>query len=403
MHFRQAPGGAGQPQAAAAEGKHLPKSGGSGWRKQDDAVLRAEELGREGQALAVGKSEALIALKRAAPLIGLKPAQVLLMDTLCAFSQAQDWEDGQSPIVWPSNALLTDRTGLSLSALRRHLRKLCEAGVLSFRDSPNGKRWGRRHADGQIADAYGFDLSPLAARARELARLHADHEAERHAASRLRRQITVLRRTIAERIALLSDAAGQDQRMKLEQLEAESNRPGTLDQLTRKAEALARQLAQLDAELAPKGTGNDTHIEDTINSQESKSTGEVIEQPLSPPASRHTSHRHTCRAEDLHRAFPAFAAWGGPATATSDWVTLAGLCRSLATLTGLADRQWTELKQQIGDVDAVKAMCLLLEKTAQGQIHSPSAYLHGMIRKAKTGDLHLDRSIRGHLRRAQAA
>ncbi|PTQ63004.1 replication protein C-like, partial [Celeribacter persicus] len=67
----------------------------------------------------------------------------MLLDTLGAFTQAQDWEEGQRPIVWASNAYLMEQTGVSLSALKRHARRLAEIGVISFQDSPNGKRWGR--------------------------------------------------------------------------------------------------------------------------------------------------------------------------------------------------------------------------------------------------------------------
>ena len=74
--------------------------------------------------------------------------------------------------------------------------RLVELGVISFQDSPNGKRWGRRDADGRIVEAYGFDLSPLSARVEEFEELHAELQAERELCQRLKRQITVARRMI---------------------------------------------------------------------------------------------------------------------------------------------------------------------------------------------------------------
>lgn len=100
--------------------------------------------------------------------------RMLVLDTLGAFTQAQDWEEGQRPIVWASNSYLMEQTGFSLSALKRHSRRLAEIGVIAFKDSPNGKRWGHRDADGRIIEAYGFDLSPLSARAEEFEQLHVD-------------------------------------------------------------------------------------------------------------------------------------------------------------------------------------------------------------------------------------
>ncbi len=51
-----------------------------------------------------------------------------------------------------------EQTGFSLSALKRHARRLAEAGVIAFQDSPNGKRWGRRDVDPQVR--YHFYQCP---------------------------------------------------------------------------------------------------------------------------------------------------------------------------------------------------------------------------------------------------
>ena len=139
----------------------------TGWRKPTPGLGVAEQLAQAGERVAVPKSTAFVAIKRVGAHIGLKAGDLLLLDTLGAFTQTQDWEEGRRPIVWASNAYLMEQTGFSLSALKRHARRLAEIGVISFRDSPNGKRWGRRDANGRIVEAYGFDLSPLSARVEE--------------------------------------------------------------------------------------------------------------------------------------------------------------------------------------------------------------------------------------------
>jgi hypothetical protein len=48
---------------------------------------------------------------------------------------------------------------------------VCSFILITMRDSPNGKRYGRRDARGNIVEAYGFDLSPIAARHAELVRM----------------------------------------------------------------------------------------------------------------------------------------------------------------------------------------------------------------------------------------
>ena len=179
----------------------------TGWRKPTPGLGVAEQLAQAGERVAIPKTRAFVALKRVGAHIGLKAGDMMLLDTLGAFTQAQDWEEGQRPIVWASNAYLMEQTGFSLSALKRHARRLAEIGVISFQDSPNGKRWGRRDAEGRIVEAYGFDLSPLSARVEEFEGLHTELQAERELCQRLKRQITVARRMIRARIeAALSSA-----------------------------------------------------------------------------------------------------------------------------------------------------------------------------------------------------
>src|SRR6056300_965678 len=119
-----------------------------GWRKATAGLAVSEQHAQAGERVAVPKSVAFVAVKKVGAHIGLKAGDMMLLDTLGAFTQAQDWEEGQRPIVWASNAYLMEQTGFSLSALKRHARRLAEIGVISFKDSPNGKRWGRRDQDG---------------------------------------------------------------------------------------------------------------------------------------------------------------------------------------------------------------------------------------------------------------
>ena len=68
-----------------------------------------------------------------------------------------------------------------------------------MKDSPNGKRYGRRHEKtGQIIEAYGFDLSPVAMRHAEFVRLAEEGRAERAAFGRLRRRATIARKAITQ-------------------------------------------------------------------------------------------------------------------------------------------------------------------------------------------------------------
>ncbi len=87
------------------------------------------------------------------------------------------------------------------STLRRHLAALVDAGLIIRRDSPNGKRYARKGREGEIGLAFGFDLSPLVARAEEFEALAEEVEAEERAFKLARERITLCRRDIAKMIA----------------------------------------------------------------------------------------------------------------------------------------------------------------------------------------------------------
>ena len=131
----------------------------TGWRKPTPGLVHADRLAQCGEQSAIPKSRAITAVKKISAAIGLKSQDMVLLDIFGAITQAQDWEKGRRPIIWPSNNMLMEQTGFSLSTLQRHVRKLCDAGVISIAESPNGKRWGRRDKDGVIIEAYGIDLA----------------------------------------------------------------------------------------------------------------------------------------------------------------------------------------------------------------------------------------------------
>ncbi|HEX7199629.1 MAG TPA: helix-turn-helix domain-containing protein, partial [Dongiaceae bacterium] len=88
--------------------------------------------------------------------------------------------------------------GLSASQVKAINRALIEAGVVTMRDSPNGKRYGVRDRAGRIIEAYGFDLAPIATRHAEFVRLAEEARAERAELGRLRRRATIARKGIVQ-------------------------------------------------------------------------------------------------------------------------------------------------------------------------------------------------------------
>ena len=137
----------------------------------------------------------------ARPQLGVSERALSVLNALLSF-YPETTLSGDDLVVFPSNEQLSLRAhGMPASTLRRHLAGLVDAGLVLRRDSPNGKRYARKGRGGELQFAFGFDLSPLVARAEEFEGLAAEIEAEARAVKLARERITLCRRDIAKMIA----------------------------------------------------------------------------------------------------------------------------------------------------------------------------------------------------------
>src|SRR3954469_22273293 len=130
----------------------------TGFRRLTLNLLQATRAAEDFTGLPQGVSlpgQILAAFKAAAPRLGLAPRLVHAVDWLFKFTQPQDWEAGARPIVWPSAAAQQEALGLSETPVKALNRALIEGGLISMKDSPNGKRYGQRDSKGRITEAYG--------------------------------------------------------------------------------------------------------------------------------------------------------------------------------------------------------------------------------------------------------
>ena len=174
----------------------------SGLRRLSLAMLATERTGERFHGLpdkgATTPSRLLAAFKAAAPTLGYGPRVVHAIDWLFSFTQPQDWTANSRPIVWPSAALQRDTLGLGITQAKALNRYLVELGLVSMRDSPNGKRYGKRDGSGRIVEAYGFDLAPLAARLEEFQAVALAARQERERLRHLRRRATIARKGLQQ-------------------------------------------------------------------------------------------------------------------------------------------------------------------------------------------------------------
>src|ERR1700722_19667912 len=181
MDVETAPGGQGGSLAVSP----------TGFRRLTPGLLKVDRVAESFSGMPDGVTvhgQLLAAFKAAAPRLGLSPRLVHAVDWLFRFTQPQDWGGGGGPIVWPSASMQQDALGLSATRVKAINRALIEAGLITMKDSPNGKRYGRRDPRGTIVEAYGFDLSPIAARHAAVVRLAEGAREERELMGRLRRR-----------------------------------------------------------------------------------------------------------------------------------------------------------------------------------------------------------------------
>src|SRR3954454_19762976 len=173
----------------------------TGFRRLTPGLLKVDRQAEKFSGLPTGVTtpgQLLAAFKAAAPQLGISPRLVHALDWLFRFTQSQDWEKGIRPIVWPSALMQQEALGLSPTQVKAVNRCLIELGLINMKDSPNGKRYGHRDPRGRIAEAYGFDLSPIAARYEEFRRLAQERKEERRAIGWLRRRATIARKAIVQ-------------------------------------------------------------------------------------------------------------------------------------------------------------------------------------------------------------
>jgi replication initiation protein RepC len=144
----------------------------------------------------INKWELLRELSKAQAAFGVTERDLTVMQGLLSFFPDDALGGNAEMVVFPSNKAICERlNGMPCSTMRRHIARLVDAGLLMRRDSPNGKRYVRKHGEERVA--FGFDLSPLYCRSEEVARAaDAVREAEDRV-RRLREVVSLMRRDLA--------------------------------------------------------------------------------------------------------------------------------------------------------------------------------------------------------------
>ena len=409
----------------------------AGTKRITDGTRRSERASRTFAGLAPNLAIGHLAgaVKRGGGGLGLTMREIMLIDTLLGYSRRQDWDPGHRPIVWPSNLTLATLLQIQIRQVQNLLAQLEAHGML-LRNS-DGRRTGVRDPHGHIVTANGIDLSPLAQRYPDLleakARTCESTRRLQHLRQHTRQRYHRARYELLHAIDHGLD--GHDWLAMLERVETmKPTTRHTLDEMENLHQSLDLMLADIatvsdeavgrhlvdntgDNQLsttppyipppprsAPQGAIDCTHNTNT-DYEKTIHTAVAPDGTIRPPPQHDQTHYAANREEALgiawisvhtvYRISPAFRAWIANDPPTPE--RLAQFARhSLPETLGIPRNAWADAIRVLGHLGTIVSACVIDAKGAA--IESRTSYLRAMVRRARTGQLHLGRSVHGLLR-----
>jgi len=358
---------------------------------------------------AVHKWQVFRAICTAKARIGVSERPLAVLDALLSF-HPETTLSGEGLIVFPSNQQLALRAhGMPPATLRRHLAALVDCGLIIRRDSPNGKRFARKGRGGTIEMAFGFDLSPLVARAEEFEAWAEDVRAEERALRLVRERITLCRRDIAKMVAtgieegVPTRRAGQGPS---DWSEIHGLYRGILDRIPRTAtrvelEPIAADLTLLADEILIL---LESHVKSLDSSASESQTERHIQNSnptppidLEPGLQESRAPKSEPQAEPSRppeQGFPLGMvldacpdivdyAKGG----ISNWRDLLIVAAVVRSMLGISPSAWEAAQSVMGELPAAIVVAAILQRGAA--ITSAGGYLRELTRKAEVGEFTL--------------
>lgn len=419
--------------------------GPNGLRRLSLAMLATGKIAEDFKGTTDGQGatrpgQVLAAFKGAAPHLGFSPRVVHAVDWLFTFTQPQDWVEGSRPVVWPSAALQREALGIGVTQAKTINRHLTELGLVTMKDSPNGKRYGRRDRQGRLVEAYGFDLSPLFTRMAEFQLVAAQGRELRERLRHLRRRTTIARNGLLQILDTASEQGlsdttwanlereGRALARSLRTVErVEEMEIGVASLERRQLEARERLEMQLAAaappapkavDSDPKGPENRPHIynyktpsnllEDTVVAYEGSKSGVVradlqtsdpvlpIERQKGQEVQAERTDNGTVlriKPDELVRLAPRLKPY--LRTASPSWPDVVEAADWLRHDLRVSKPLWGDACLAMGREQAAIALAIVSAKPEGHFTTSPGSYFHGMVKRAQSGQLNLARTVWG--------
>ncbi|CAM5315130.1 replication initiation protein RepC [Aquamicrobium terrae] len=328
--------------------------------------------------------------------IGASDRSLAVLGALLSFHPQGDLAAGEKLVVFPSNAQLALRAhGMAPATLRRHLAVLVDCGLVVRRDSPNGKRYARRGQGGEIEQAFGFDLTPLLARAAEFERLAEEVQAERLALRLLRERLTLLRRDIVKMIAFGAEegVCGDWHAFQAEYRAIIGRLPRTPDPvMMAEAEtgllrlaALLRKLLETHADSTDSSANesqNERHIQNSKpDSHEFEPRSEKEQGARAAPELETKSAPPSYPLGLVLRACPDIAEYAPDGI--RDWRDFVATTAQVRGYLGVSPSAYADALDVLGQEDTAIVIACILQRMQE--IQSAGGYLRALTEKARAG------------------
>lgn len=336
------------------------------------------------QVQACDKWDLLRDLTAARKAFNLSDRDLVVMAALLSCHPATHLADDTALIVFPSNATLSNRAhGMPESTLRRHLASLVRSGLILRRDSPNGKRYARRGASGQIDRAFGFDLRPLALRAADIT-MRA--EEERNAAYELRckrESVVISLRDLSKLMAWGVEHVATDWsslQQSYSDLHRCLRRKLDMSQLQHLEQGIRLLTAKIDALLAPVKADETSKMSVSASHFErhhQSSNKDCLESERGDEVDHHSPQAIPLGL--IMKATPSICDYAPDAIHT--WEGLVEAANIVRPMLGITLDAWQRACRIMGPESAAVTMACILQR--HGTILRPGGYLRSLTDKAE--------------------
>ncbi len=344
-------------------------------------------------------------------LLGVQSSSLAVLDALLSFYPETELRQDANLIVFPSNLQLGLRAhGMAGATLRRHIAVLVQAGLITRKDSANGKRFARKDKDGEIDTAYGFDLSPLLVRSEELAILAQTVIDERVAFKSAKEALTIYRRDVRKLIsvAIEEDVEGDWHAIEdmyvavVNKIPRKPTREILTLLLREMKELYAEVVKQLKANEKTQNTSaNDAQIERHIQNSNTKYLNELEprsekeqEEKLAAGSGSKNLPDVNLNGERLKsfplamvlRACPMINDYG-PGGTISNWRELMTAAVVVRSMLGVSPSAYEQACAAMGSENAAVAIACILERS--NFINSPGGYLRDLTKRTEREEFSL--------------